>query len=116
VVIVIAALLVGFLLGNQAAKLTGARSEPVMVNSDPMLEVHMPEGGVLYVDGFKIPGSSPVSKRLAPGRSHEIRVTIPDHLPIETSIKLESNDMRVLRVEPVITQTPPKRERRRRRR
>ena len=116
IVIVVAALLVGFLLGNQAAKLTGVQTESVTINSDPMLEVHMPEGGVLYVNGFKIPGASPVSKRLSPGRSHEIRIEIPDHLPIETSVKLESNDMRILQIEPVPTQTRPKKKRRRGRR
>jgi hypothetical protein len=115
IIIVVAALLVGFLLGSQAAKLTGISQDPVTVNSDPVLEVHMPEGSVLYVDGFKIPGASPVSKRLVPGRSHDIRVTIPDHLPVETSIRLESNDMRVLQIEPIVMQSRPKKSRNRRR-
>jgi serine/threonine protein kinase len=116
IVIVVAALLVGFLLGSQAAKLTGIGPEPVTVNSDPVLEVHMPPDGVLHVNGFKIPGISPVSKRLVPGRSHEIRVTIPDHLPVETSIRLESNDLRILNIEHVQTQTRPEQERTNKRR
>jgi serine/threonine protein kinase len=115
ILIVVAALLVGFLLGSQAAKLTGISQAPVTVNSDPVLEVHMPEGSVLYVDGFKIPGASPVSKRLVAGRSHDIRVTIPEHLPVETSIRLESNDMRVLQIEPIVMQSRPKKSRKRRR-
>jgi hypothetical protein len=57
-----------------------------------------------------------VTKRLVAGRSHEIRVTIPDHLPVETSIRLESNDMRVIQIEPLVTQTRPKKPRKKRRR
>jgi hypothetical protein len=42
-------------------------------------------------------------------------VTIPDHLPVETSIRLESNDMRVLQIEPIVMQSRPKKSRNRRR-
>ncbi len=110
--VVIAALLVGFLLGGRAAKLTGVTNRPAAVKNPPQLEVHMPDGGVLFVDGLSVPGASPVSVPLTAGRSHDIRVTVPDHLPVETSMRLNYNDVRVLQIDLKRTSTRPKRRRR----
>ena len=59
VVIVVAALLVGFLLGNRAARLTQSPTASVSISSDPRLEVHTPEGATLSIDGREVSGTSP---------------------------------------------------------
>jgi len=116
VVIVVSALLVGFVLGNRAALMTVADPGPIAVKSDPQLEVNMPDGAVLSVDGRAVPGESPVTVPLTAGRSHVVRVTLDDHFPFETAIRLDYNDVRVLTVERGKLHPKSKKNKRKRRR
>jgi hypothetical protein len=96
VVIVTAALLVGFLLGNRVASLSSDSVRGVTVNQDPRLETHLPEGGTLSVDGRDVTGTSPLVVPLTAGHSHVIRVSKVGYYPLETVIKLNYNDVHVM--------------------
>ncbi len=99
IVIVVAALLVGFLLGNRAARLTQAPSSNVTISSDPRLEVHTPDGATLSIDGREVSGTSPHVVTLTPDKSHIVRISRVGYFPVETVVKLRKNDVRVLTVE-----------------
>ncbi len=99
VVIVVAALLVGFLLGNRAARLTQAPTSSVSISSDPRLEVHTPEGATLSIDGREVSGTSPHVLTLTPDKSHIVRISRVGYFPVETVIKLRKNDVRILTIE-----------------
>jgi len=99
VVIVVVALLVGFLLGHRAARVTSTGTAVVSVPSDPRLEVHLPEGAVLSIDGRDVRGNSPIVVTLMPDKSHVVRITKQGHFPVETVVKLRKNDVRLLTIE-----------------
>ena len=99
VVIVVAALLVGFLLGNRAARLTQSPASSVSISSDPRLEVHTPEGSTLSIDGREVSGTSPYVLTLTPDKSHIVRISRVGYFPVETVIKLRKNDVRILTIE-----------------
>ena len=99
VVIVVAALLVGFLLGNRAARLTQSPTASVSISSDPRLEVHTPDGATLSIDGREVSGTSPHVLTLTPDKSHIVRISRVGYFPVETVIKLRKNDVRILTVE-----------------
>lgn len=99
VVIVISALLVGFLLGHRTAKFTAPNPINITVNAEPQLEVNMPVGATLSVDGRQVPGEPPVTVNLSAGKDHVVRIELDDHFPIETSIRLNTNDVRILSID-----------------
>ena len=69
------------------------------VPSDPRLEVHLPDGALLSIDGREVTGNSPIVVTLLPEKSHVVRVTKQGHFPVETIIKLRKNDVRLLTIE-----------------
>ena len=97
--IVVIALLVGFQLGIQAGQSTGSSEYNVSIPSDPRLDVHMPEGSTLSIDGREVPGTSPMTVTLTPDKSHTVRVSRVGHYPVETVIKLRKNDFHLLTVD-----------------
>lgn len=99
IVIVVIALLVGFRLGIQAGQSTASGEFDVSIPSDPRLDVHMPEGSTLSIDGREVPGTSPMTVTLTPDKSHTIRVSRVGHYPFETVVKLRKNDFHLLTVE-----------------
>ena len=99
VVIVVVALLVGFLLGNRAARLTQSSTPVVSIPSDPRLDVHLPDGATLSIDGREITGTSPHTVTLTPEQTYVVRISRVGFFPVETQIKLRKNDIRVLTVE-----------------
>jgi len=99
VVIVVVALLVGFLLGNRAARLTQSTTPAVSIPSDPRLEVHLPEGATLSIDGREVTGTSPHTVTLTPEQSYTVTISRVGFFPVETVVKLRKNDIRVLTIE-----------------
>ena len=99
VVIVVVALLIGFQLGIRAGQSTVAADVATSIPSDPRLEVHMPEGSSLSIDGRQVPGTSPMTITLTPDKSHTVQVSRVGHFPLETEVKLRKNDFHVLTVE-----------------
>lgn len=99
VVIVVVALLIGFQLGIRAGQSTVAEDIATSIPSDPRLEVHMPEGSSLSIDGRQVPGTSPMTITLTPDKSHTVQVSRVGHFPLETEVKLRKNDFHVLTVE-----------------
>jgi hypothetical protein len=99
VVMIVSAFIGGFLLGNKAARLTRPDVSALAIASDPRLEVHLPVGASLSVDGREVPGASPQSLSLTPDKSHVIRISRVGHYPVETVIKLQKNDFRLLTIE-----------------
>ena len=99
IVIVVIALLIGFQLGIQAGQSTANADYDVSIPSDPRLDVHMPEGSTLSIDGREVPGTSPMTVTLTPDKSHTVRVSRVGHYPVETVLKLRKNDFHVLTVE-----------------
>jgi serine/threonine protein kinase len=99
VIIVMAALTMGFFLGHRAGRLTSGGASAISVPSDPRLEVHLPEGALLAIDGREVTGTSPIVVPLIPDKSHVVRITKAGHFPVETVIKLRKNDVRLLTIE-----------------
>jgi serine/threonine protein kinase len=99
VVIVVVALLVGFGLGNRAARLTGQPVNVISIPSDPRLEVHTPEGATLSIDGREVAGTSPHTVTITPDQSHIVLISRVGYYPVEVIVNLRKNDVRVLTVE-----------------
>jgi serine/threonine protein kinase len=99
VVMIVSAFIGGLLLGNRAARLTSPDLGEVAIPSDPRLEVHLPVGASLSVDGREVPGTSPQTLSLTPDQSHVVRISRVGHYPVETVIKLQKNDFRLLTIE-----------------
>ena len=91
-------LLVGALL---ASTRTGAGGEPVPVRGDPVLEIHFPDNAKVSVAGRPVPGGSPVTTRVSPNKPTVVQVAAPNRDPIETTVTLDYNQMRVLAFTPV---------------
>jgi hypothetical protein len=99
VVIVMAVLTMGFFLGHKAGSLTSGGASAVSVPSDPRLEVYLPEGALLAIDGREVTGTSHIVVPLIPDKSHVVRITQAGHFPVETIVKLRKNDVRLLTIE-----------------
>jgi len=99
VVIVVVALLVGFMLGNRTARLTVHTDTQVSIPSDPRLEVHLPDGATLSIDGREVAGTSPYIVTLTPEQSHVVRISSVGFFPVETVVKLRKNDVRLLTID-----------------
>ena len=99
VVIVMAVFMMGFFLGHRAGSLTSRGASAVSVPSDPRLEVHLPEGALLAIDGREVTGTSPIVVPLIPDKSHVVRITKAGYFPVETIVKLRKNDVRLLTIE-----------------
>ena len=99
VVMIVSAFIGGLLLGNRAARLTSPDVVGISIASDPRLEVHLPVGASLSVDGREVPGVSPQTLSLTPDKSHVIRISRVGHYPVETVMKLHKNDFRLLTIE-----------------
>ena len=99
VVIVVVTALMGLLIGHRIASITSTGTAAVSVPSDPRLEVYLPEGAMLYIDGTEVRGNSPIVVPLMPDRAHSVRITKPGHFPVETVVKLRKNDIRLLTIE-----------------
>ena len=95
----IIALLIGFQLGIRASPSISAAEYDMSIPSDPRLDVHMPEGSTLSIDGREVPGTSPMTITLTPDKSHTVRVSRVGHYPVETVLKLRKNDFHLLTVE-----------------
>jgi serine/threonine protein kinase len=85
---------VGVFAGSKTAG--SSPSEPVVVKHEPILEVHFPPGGTVTIDAREIPGTSPVTTTLVPGRATNVRLSTPDHMPAEAVVTLTYNQFRVL--------------------
>jgi len=99
VVIVVVTALMGLLIGHRIASITSTGTSAVSVPSDPRLEVYLPDGAMLYIDGNEVRGNSPIVVPLIPDRSHVVRITKQGHFPVETVVKLRKNDIRLLTIE-----------------
>lgn len=96
-VVTVLVLLVGFLLGMRASSFTSPDpvTQVATTKRDPMIEAHVPDGAHLYVNGREIPGAAR-RRMFLPAGSYTIKMEMADHDPIETQIKLDDNDMRIL--------------------
>jgi serine/threonine protein kinase len=93
-------LFVGFFLGARTARLTQpAQTEAVSIRANPELRVDLPPGASLKVDGRDVPGQDQVTVKVTPGEAHTVRVEGPGFRPVETSLTLDYNDLRVLSVQ-----------------
>jgi hypothetical protein len=101
--ITILVLLVGMLLGgmmerSRAAPLAAAVEPPPAPPTEAQVEVHLPAGSKVTLDGRQLTGAPPYKRSLPPG-VHRLKVEGSGHEPIETEITLVAGDLRVLRFE-----------------
>jgi eukaryotic-like serine/threonine-protein kinase len=88
-----AALLV--LLGAVAyGRLAG--SPGVGAHKPPELQIQAPPGAVAHLDDRALPGSSPWNVPLTARTEYVVRVEMAGYYPVETAIRLEEDDIRVL--------------------
>ena len=74
----------------------GSPEEPVVIKLDPVVEIHFPAGATVSVDGRDVPGPSPVTTTVTPGRAARVRLSTPGYAPAETELTLDYNQVRVL--------------------
>jgi hypothetical protein len=101
VVITIVVLFVGFILGTRAARFTSGASDAAAVSHQPELRIHVPEGASLKVDGHPMPSGSPRTVLVTAGDEHIVQVSLEDHRTVETRVRMEDNDVRVIEFEQV---------------
>jgi serine/threonine-protein kinase len=87
----------GLLAGSATAE-APSPEDPVVLKLDPIVEIHFPAGAAVTVDGRALPGASPITTTLTPGRPASVRISAPGHAPSETQLTLDYNQMRVLDV------------------
>ena len=101
VVITIVVLFVGFILGTRAARFTSGAGDAAAVIHQPELRIHVPEGASLKVDGHPMPSGSPRTVLVTAGDEHIVQVSLEDHRTVETRVRMEDNDVRVIEFEQV---------------
>jgi serine/threonine protein kinase len=99
VVIVIVVFLAGLMIGSQAARVMDTQSNAVRVHADPEVRFNIPDSSTLKIDGKKVSGTRPLQPRITPDIVHEIRITEEGHYPIETTIKLKHDELRIVTFE-----------------
>jgi hypothetical protein len=99
----IAGVAIGFLGGVLTGVLIDAYNyEPLPstapLKMEPRLLVTVPQGATLQMDGRPVPlagtGSTPLTLRA--GEPVQLRVSLPEHTPIEQTVSLDHNEERVL--------------------
>ncbi len=99
----VAGVAIGFLGGVLTGVLIDAYNyEPLAstapLKMEPRLLVTVPQGATLQKDGRPVPladkGSTPLTLRA--GEPVQLRVSLPDHTPVEQTVSLDHNEERVL--------------------
>jgi hypothetical protein len=62
----------------------------------PELQIQAPPGAVAQLNGGTLPGSSPWNVPLTARTEYVVRVEMAGYYPVETSIRLDDDDIRVL--------------------
>ncbi len=99
----IAGVAIGFLGGVLTGVLIDAYNYEPLPSTEPLkmeprLLVTVPQGATLQMDGRPVPlagtGSTPLTLRA--GEPVQLRVSLPEHTPIEQTVSLDHNEERVL--------------------
>lgn len=96
VVVAFASLAMGLLVGVLLGSARTGVMEPVVPRGEPVLEIHAPEGAKVTVAGKALTGSSPLSATLPARKATAVRVEIAGAAPIESTVTLDYNQLRVL--------------------
>lgn len=102
VVVTVVVLFVGFILGTRAAVFTAEPTASAPVKHQPELRVQVPEGADLYIDDSPLPGGAVRTAVLSAGETHTVRLEVEGARPVETTLTLQDNDVRVLSFERVL--------------
>lgn len=95
------ALVVGTLAGVFLERVGAAPGEPVVLQNDPALVVHFPEGATASVNGRVLDVKSPATFVLSANEEAVVKVSGPGYGPMETHVKLDYNRTRVLDFTPI---------------
>ncbi|MGB0638996.1 MAG: serine/threonine-protein kinase, partial [Myxococcota bacterium] len=99
VVIVIVVFLAGLMIGSQASRVMDTQSASVRVHADPEVRFNIPATSTLKIDGVEVPGTSPLKKRITPDTVHEFQITEEGQYPIEGTVKLKRDELRIVTIE-----------------
>ena len=95
------ALVVGTLAGVFLERVGAAPGDPVVLQNDPALVVHFPDGATASVNGRVLDVKSPATFVLSANEEAVVKVSGPGYGPIETRVKLDYNHTRVLDFTPI---------------
>lgn len=101
-------LVAGFAFGVLAGSAGAGRAATAQRGSDPTVEVVVPDGATVTVDGIALTGPSPRRAQLKPNTPARLHVEVPGASPVETELKLDYNQTRVMEFTAASLAVPPK--------
>lgn len=105
-VVSVVTLLIGLFSGYAVGLRSGASVQAdsnqtaVKFKEEPILEVRLPKEAQLFVDNREVPGESPLTVKLVPGRQHQVKVQASGSAVLEFPVKLDYNQHWIYNVEP----------------
>ena len=106
-IVMVATMLVIGLAGGAVLAAWLGRMEPGLIQQDPRLQIHVPAGVSVQVNGKVLAGASPYEAKVAPGVEAVVRVEQPGAAPIEAKVSLGVNEIRIISFNPVTLQAAP---------
>lgn len=99
--VVIATVLVAGLASGVVLATWLGRSDPNLLQRDPVVQVHVPPGAQLLMNGKAMTGNSPFESKVQAGAETVLRVEQPGAPPIEAKVTLGNNELRIISFNPV---------------
>lgn len=103
--VMVATVLVIGLAGGAVLATWLGRMEPGLIQQNPRLQIHVPTGVTVQVNGKALSGASPYEATVQPGVEAVVRVEQPGSAPIEAKVSLGANEVRIISFNPVTLQS-----------
>ena len=100
VVAMVGMLFLGFFIGNRIADMRApALAEAPPLSAPPRLELQLPPGASLSLDGHLRPETGAASLELEEGTLHVIKVELDGYHPMEIEVRMTQGEIRLLSFE-----------------
>jgi serine/threonine-protein kinase len=106
--VVVATVLVSGLAAGAVLATWLGHADPTLIQRDPVVQVHVPEGAQLLLNGKAMSGTTPFEASVKAGQETVLRVEQPGVAPIEAKVTLGYNELRIISFNPVALPTKGK--------